>query len=156
MQEYITKEGMQRLQKKMQELIKERPAIIRQVATAREMGDLSENAEYHAARERQKHLENEYNRLKGRAAHLKVIDSDKISKDAVRFGARVTVKEEDSGEIFKFRFVGVDEIFETDDDYERKSITSPLGRGMVGKKKGDNAIVKAPAGERKFKILEIK
>ena len=131
MQEYITKEGMQRLQKKMQNLIKERPAIIRQVATAREMGDLSENAEYHAARERQKHLENEYNKLKGRAAILTVIDSDRISKDAVRFGARVTVQEIDNSEIFKYRFVGVDEVFDVDEDYKRKSITSPLGRGMV-------------------------
>lgn len=156
MQEYITKEGMQRLQKKMQELIKDRPAIIRQVATAREMGDLSENAEYHAARERQRHLENEYNRLKGRAAVLTVIDSDRIAKDAVRFGARVTLQEIDNGIIFKYRFVGVDEVFETDGDYERKSITSPLGRGMLGKKKDAIALVKAPAGERKFKILEIK
>lgn len=156
MQEYITKEGMQELQKKMQELIKERPSIIKQVAVAREMGDLSENAEYHAARERQRHLENEYNRLKRRAGVLKIVDSDKIAKDVVRFGARVIIEEIGSGKIFMYRFVGVDEVFDTNEDYERKSITSPLGRGMLGKKKGDVAIVKAPAGERKFKILEIK
>ncbi len=156
MAEYITKEGMQRLQKRMQELIKARPAIIKQVVTAREMGDLSENAEYHAARERQRHLENEYNYLKSRVAKLKVIDSDKIAKDAVRFGARVTLEEIPSGKILKYRFVGVDEVFETDDEYERKSITSPIGKGMVGKKVGEIAIVHAPAGIRKFKILEIK
>ena len=156
MPEYITKEGMQKIQKRMQELIKARPAIIRQVATAREMGDLSENAEYHAARERQRHLENEYNKLKARASKLQVIDTDKIAKDAVRFGARVTLEEIETGAILKYRFVGVDEVFETDDDYERKSITSPLGKGMLGKKVGDIAVVHAPAGIRKFKILDIK
>ncbi len=156
MAEYITKEGMQRLQKRMQELIKARPAIIKQVATAREMGDLSENAEYHAAREKQRHLENEYNYLKNRVSKLTVIDTDKIAKDAVRFGARVTMEELSSGKVFKYRFVGVDEVFETEDEYERKSITSPLGKGVLGKKVGDIAIVNAPAGIRKFKILEIK
>jgi transcription elongation factor GreA len=156
MAEYITKEGMQRIQKRMQELIKERPAIIKQVVTAREMGDLSENAEYHAARERQRHLENEYNYLKSRVAKLTVIDTDKISKDAVRFGARVTLQDVDTNVIYKYRFVGVDEVFETDDEFERKSITSPIGKGLLGKKPGEIATVHAPAGIRKFKILEIK
>ena len=156
MAEYITKEGMQRIQKRMQELIKARPAIIKQVVTAREMGDLSENAEYHAARERQKHLENEYNYLKSRISKLKVIDTDKIAKDAVRFGARVVLKDIDTNTIYKYRFVGVDEVFETDDEFERKSITSPIGKGLLGKKINYVAEITVPAGVRKFKILEIK
>ncbi|OQX71330.1 MAG: hypothetical protein B6D62_02160 [Candidatus Cloacimonas sp. 4484_275] len=156
MPEYITKEGMQRIRKRMQELIEERPHIMKQVVTAREMGDLSENAEYHAAREKQRNLENEYNYLKSRVAKLQVIDTDKISKDAVRFGAFVTIKEIATGNILKKRIVGVDEIFETNDGYERISLASPIGKAMIGKKVGDHFVVKAPIGDREFEILEIK
>jgi len=156
MPEYITKEGMQRIHKRMQVLIQERSSIMKQVVAAREMGDLSENAEYHAAREKQKYLENEYNHLKSRVSKLQVIDSDKIAKDAVRFGAFVTIKELSDGKIFKKRIVGVDEIYETDDGYERISLASPIGRAMIGKKVGQHFTVKAPIGDREFEILEIK
>ncbi len=156
MANYITREGMQRLHKRMNELIKERPSIIKQVASAREMGDLSENAEYHAARERQRYLENDYNYIKRRMEKLQVIDSSKIPKDAVRFGARVTIKELSNGNVLKIHLVGVDEIFETDDEYERKSIASPIGKPMIGKKIGNRFLVKAPIGDREFEILEIK
>jgi len=104
MANYITKEGMQRLRKRIQELIKERPTVIKQVVTAREMGDLSENAEYHAARERQRFLENEFNHLKKRMDHLQVIDTANIPKDAVRFGARVLVKELKDNSLRKRKF----------------------------------------------------
>ena len=156
MANYITKEGMQRLRIRMNELIQERPAIIKQVVTAREMGDLSENAEYHAARERQRHLENEYNRIKSRIDKLQVIDPTNIPKDAVRFGAKVTVKELPSGKIFKFQLVGVDEIFDTDEEYERKSIASPIGKPMIGKKAGQKFVVQAPIGDRNFEIIDIR
>jgi transcription elongation factor GreA len=155
MANYITREGMQRLHKRMNELIKERPSIIKQVVTAREMGDLSENAEYKAVREKQRNLENEYNYIKRRVEKLQVIDSSKIPKDAVRFGARVTIKELSNGKIFKIHLVGVDEIFETESKYKRKSIASPMGKPMIGKKVGDNFLVKAPIGIRKFEILAI-
>ena len=155
MANYITREGMQRLHKRMNELIKERPNIIKQVVTAREMGDLSENAEYKAARERQRNLENDYNYIKRRMEKLQVIDSSKIPKDAVRFGARVTIKELSSGKLLKIHLVGVDEIFETESKYERKSIASPMGNPMIGKKVGDYFLVKAPIGIRKFEILAI-
>ena len=156
MANYITKEGMQRLRIRMNALIQERPAIIKQVVTAREMGDLSENAEYHAARERQRHLENEYNRIKSRIDKLQVIDPTNIPKDAVRFGAKVTVKELPSGKIFKFQLVGVDEIFDTDEEYERKSIASPIGKPMIGKKVGQQLVVQAPIGDRNFEIIDIR
>ena len=155
MANYITREGMQRLHKRMNELIKERPNIIKQVVTAREMGDLSENAEYKAARERQRNLENDYNYIKRRMEKLQVINSSKIPKDAVRFGARVTIKELSSGKLLKIHLVGVDEIFETESKYERKSIASPMGKPMIGKKVGDYFLVKAPIGIRKFEILAI-
>ena len=156
MASYITKEGMQRLRKRMQELIIERPKVIKQVVTAREMGDLSENAEYHAARERQRFLENEFNRLKERVEQLQVIDAVDIPKDAVRFGARVLVKELKDNSLRKVQLVGVDEIFESEDDYERISIMSPVGKPMIGKKVGDQFIVNAPIGKKEFEILEIK
>jgi transcription elongation factor GreA len=156
MAEYITKEGMQRLHKRMAVLVEERPKIIRQIVTAREMGDLSENAEYHAARERQKHLENEYNRIKSRIGKIQVIDTSQIPKDAVRFGAFVTIKDTKTHEVLKKRLVGVDEIYETKDGYERISVASPIGRPMIGKKTGDKYVMQAPAGNREFEILEIK
>ncbi|HPR18139.1 MAG TPA: transcription elongation factor GreA [Candidatus Cloacimonadota bacterium] len=156
MSDYITKEGMQRLRKRMQTLIDERPEIIKQIVTAREMGDLSENAEYHAAREKQRHLENEFNKLKNRVARLQVIDPANLPKDAVRFGAKVTVKEIATGNILKIQLVGVDEVYETEDDYERKSTASPMGRPMIGKKVGESYTVKAPIGDREFEIIEIK
>ncbi|MCD4817896.1 MAG: transcription elongation factor GreA [Candidatus Cloacimonetes bacterium] len=155
MPEYVTKEGMDWIQKKMSKLIKERPSIIKQVVTAREMGDLSENAEYHAARERQKHLENEYNHLKNRVSKLQVIDTDKIAKNQVRFGARVTMQNIANKEIRKIRIVGIDEVFSTDDEYERLSYASPIGRALIGKKNSEIAVVKAPIGDKKFKILAI-
>ncbi|MDP8268612.1 MAG: transcription elongation factor GreA [Candidatus Tenebribacter davisii] len=156
MANYITKEGMQYLRRRVQKLIKERPTVIKQVVTAREMGDLSENAEYHAARERQRFLENEYNHLKKRLDHLQVIDTTNIPKDAVRFGARVLIKELNSDSTRKVRLVGVDEIFETEDEYKRTSILSPVGKPMIGKKIGDKFTVNAPIGKREFEILEIK
>jgi len=156
MAQYITKEGMKHLRMRLQKLIKERPIVIKQVVTAREMGDLSENAEYHAARERQKFLENEFNRLKERTEHLQVIDTTNIPKDAVRFGARVLVKELKDNSLRKVQLVGVDEIYESEDEYERISILSPIGKPMIGKKIGDNFTVIAPIGKREFEILEIK
>jgi len=156
MANYITREGMRRLHKRMNKLIKERPDIIKQVVQAREMGDLSENAEYKAARERQRNLENEYNYIKRRIEKLKVVDEATIPKDAVRFGARVTLKELSNNKILKLRLVGVDEVFDNDDEYKRKSIASPIGKPMIGKKVGDHFLVKAPIGEREFEILDIK
>jgi len=156
MANYITKEGMQRLRRRMQELITERPNVIKQVVTAREMGDLSENAEYHAARERQRYLENEFNKLKDRVEKLQVIDPDTVPKDAVRFGAKVIVKELKNNSIRKVQLVGADEIFDSEDEYERISILSPVGKPMIGKKKGDHYTVVAPIGKREFEILEIK
>ncbi len=156
MANYITKEGMQRLRKRIQELIKERPTVIKQVVTAREMGDLSENAEYHAARERQRYLENEFNHLKKRIDQLQVIDDTNIPKDAVRFGARVLLKELKDNTLRKVRLVGADEIFDAKDEYERISILSPVGKPMIGKKVGMHFTVNAPIGKREFEILEIK
>ncbi len=88
--------------------------------------------------------------------HLQVIDTESIPKDAVRFRARVLVKELKDNSLRKVQLVGVDEIFESEDKYERISILSPVGKPMIGKKIGDQFSVIAPIGKRKFEILEIK
>ena len=157
MPEYITREGMERLNKRISFLLeKERPKVVKQVATAREMGDLKENAEYHAARERQRHIDDELTRLKSRAAILKVVDTNTIPKDAIRFGAYVEAEEIDESKIHHFRLVGVDEVNHVVEGVQLISVASPIGKAMIGKKNGEEFIVKAPIGDRKFKVLNIK
>lgn len=155
MANYITREGMNRIHLRMQQLVAERAEVIKQVVAAREMGDLSENAEYHAARERQRNIENEYNRLKSRTAALMVIDPDKIPKDTARFGAKITMECLESGDVIKLQLVGIDEVFETESDYDRTSIMSPRGKALIGKKENDEVVVKAPRGNLTYKILKI-
>ena len=155
MANYITKEGMNRLQKRIQKLIEMRKEIIKQVVKAREMGDLSENAEYKAAREEQRNIENEFNHLKNRVSILQVLDISQIPKDAVRFGAKVTLLNLDSNDINKVQLVGVDEVFETESEYDRRSVASPIGKHMIGKKKNSTFKVKVPIGIKNYKILEI-
>ncbi len=150
---YITKEGMQYLQKKMKALMEERPKVIDQVAEARDLGDLSENAEYHAAREKQRYIDSELNTLKRKIGGAQVIDPSTLPKDSVRFGFTVTIQEEGTENISKHRIVGIDEIYQRDDDIVLTSIASPLGKALLGKKTGDVAIVKAPKGDIKYKIL---
>ena len=156
MANYITKDGMQRLRRRVQELIDARAEIIKQVVVAREMGDLSENAEYHAAREKQRDIENEYNNLSKRMGILIVIDHDNLSKDTARFGARVCMQNLDNNENIYLQLVAGDEVFKSDDDYERTSILSPRGKAVIGKKVGDIIEVKAPKGTFRFKIISIK
>ena len=156
MAEYITKEGMQRLHQRTATLIDLRAKVIKQVVAAREMGDLSENAEYHASRERQRDIETEYNNIKQRIGKLQVIDASKLPKDAVRFGAKVTMNELNKNKILKVHLVGIDEVYETEEEFERMSFASPIGKQMIGKKVGAHFVVNAPIGNREFEILEIK
>jgi len=154
---YVTIKGLLRLKERLHYLnTVERPEVIKQVVTAREMGDLSENAEYHAARERQRHIDKEINHLRSRISRLKAVDPAQIPKDAVRFGAIVTLKDLHSSEEVRYQVVGVDEVGEPEDGVLPISIASPIGRGLLGKKQGENVTIKVPAGEREFKVLEIK
>ncbi|MCF7911550.1 MAG: transcription elongation factor GreA [Candidatus Cloacimonetes bacterium] len=155
MANYITKEGMQRLRLRIQELIDQRAIIIKQVVEAREMGDLSENAEYHAAREKQRDIENEFNNLNKRMSCLMVIDPDNISKDTARFGAKVCMQSLEDKQNIYLRLVGVDEVYKSDDEYERTSILSPRGKAVIGKKVGDIITVRAPKGVFEYKIISI-
>lgn len=156
MANYITKDGMQRLRRRVQELIEARAEIIKQVVEAREMGDLSENAEYHAAREKQRDIENEYNKLSKRMGLLMVIEPEDLSKDTARFGAKVCMQDLENNENVYLQLVGVDEVFKNDDNYERTSILSPRGKAVIGKKVGDIIEVIAPKGTFRYKIISIK
>ena len=156
MSDYITMEGMQRLQKKILALTEERPLVLEQVQTARAMGDLSENAEYHAAKERQRNLDNELSNLSARVAVLKIIDPSTLAKDSVRFGAFIQLKDLATDKELHYHLVGPDEVYDREDDIIQVSFVSPLGKAMVGKKLNEEFVVKAPKGDLKYKVLEIK
>ena len=155
MSNYITLEGMQRLQQKINDLSQERPKVLEQVQTAREMGDLSENAEYHAAKERQRNIDNELTYLNNRMASLKMIDPSTLPKDSIRFGAFIKLEEITTKQAYNYHLVGVDEVYDRDDNIIQVSIASPLGNAMIGKKLNEEFIVKAPKGEISYKVLDI-
>ncbi len=130
----------------------ERPSVIRAVAEAREHGDLSENAEYHAARERQSFVEGRIKELEAILSLAEVIDPSKFS-GAVKFGATITVVDEDTDEKKTYQIVG-----EPEADIERGllNIKSPLARALIGKDVGDVAEVRTPGGEKSYEILSIR
>ncbi len=130
----------------------ERPAVIRAIAEAREHGDLSENAEYHAARERQSFVEGRIKELESVLSLAEVIDPSKLS-GTVKFGATVTVLDEDSDDERTYQIVG-----EPEADIERGllNIRSPLARALIGKDVGDTAEVRTPGGEKSYEILSIR
>jgi transcription elongation factor GreA len=159
MQPLITTEGMQRLQRKILDLNAERPVILEQIETARAMGDLSENAEYHAAKERQRNLDRELSYLSSRVSVLKTIDPATLQKDVIRFGAFIKlceVLEKKKCKCIQYQLVGPDEVYDRDDNIILVSYESPLGKSMLGKKINDEFVVLAPKGELRYKILEIK
>lgn len=130
----------------------ERPAVIRAIAEAREHGDLSENAEYHAAREKQSFVEGRIKELESILSLAEVIDPAKLS-GSIKFGATVTVVDEDSDEERTYQIVG-----ETEADIERGllNIKSPLARSLIGKDVGDTAEVRTPGGEKSYEIVNIR
>jgi transcription elongation factor GreA len=149
----ITPEGAVRLREELNHLRSvERPAVIQAIATAREHGDLSENAEYHAARERQSFIEGRIKDLENKLALAEVIDPAKLAGGRVAFGAVVKVSNVDTGEETTYRILGADE---SDLAKGSISITSPLARGLLGKEVGDEVKVRMPGGDRTYEILEI-
>jgi transcription elongation factor GreA len=148
---------MERLQRRINELMTERPEVIRAVAIAREFGDLSENAEYKAAKERQRAIDSEIDYLRRRAAQLKVVDPSGFPKDAVRFGSSCQTRDEDTAKEINFKVVGAAELnfYEDETSMQVVSVVSPIGKGLLGKKPGDIALIKAPMGERRIRILNI-
>ncbi len=149
----MTAEGFLRLEEELKHLKSvERPAVIRAIAEAREHGDLSENAEYHAARERQSFIEGRLAELEDKIARAEVIDPKKLSGKQVMFGATVTLVDEDTDEKAKYQIVGPDE---SDISSGRISISSPLARALIGKSVGDSAEVSTPGGTKSYEIVKV-
>lgn len=130
----------------------ERPRIIQAIADARSHGDLSENAEYHAAKELQSHNEGRIAELEDKLARAEVIDVSKLSGDTVKFGATVTLIDEDTDKKAVWQIVGEPE---ADAKNGKISITSPLARALVGKKKGANVEVVTPGGAKAFEVVKV-
>lgn len=151
----ITTEGYSALEKELSELKSvERPAVIQAIAEAREHGDLSENAEYHAAREQQSFLEGRIQELEAVISKAQVIDPTEFQgHDTVKFGATVHVVDEDTDEEETITIVGE---YETDTDAGKISMTAPIARALIGKSEGDSVTFKSPKGERSLEILEVK
>lgn len=151
--EPMTPEGHQKLKAELDNLIKVlRPENVKAIAEARAHGDLSENAEYHAAKERQSFIEGRIQELQSKIARAQVIDPSKISHDKVAFGATVKVLDLDTDEEITYKLVGPDE---ADIKAGMLSIHSPMARSLIGKKEGAEVIVKAPARTIEYEVLEI-
>ncbi len=149
----MTVAGYNRLQEELRHLKSvERPAVIKAIAEAREHGDLSENAEYHAARERQSFIEGRVLELEDRISRAEVIDVAKLSGSAIKFGATVTVADEDTDEESTFQIVGQDE---SNIKNGLLSITSPLARALIGKTVGDNVEVATPGGSKSYEVVAV-
>lgn len=130
----------------------ERPAVIRAIAEAREHGDLSENAEYHAAREKQSFIEGRIKELEAMLSLAEVIDPTKLS-GTIKFGATVTLSDDDSGEERTYQIVGEPE---ADLERGRLNIRSPLARALIGKEEGDSVEVRTPGGTRSYEVVSVR
>ena len=149
----MTTAGFNRLQEDLKHLKgSERPAVIRAIAEAREHGDLSENAEYHAARDRQSFIEGQIGEIEDRISRADVIEPSKLSGGSVKFGATVTLIDEDTDEKVKYQLVGE---FEANINAGLLSITSPLARALIGKQVGDNIEVTTPGGSKAYEVLKV-
>ncbi|MBL8610994.1 MAG: transcription elongation factor GreA [Myxococcales bacterium] len=149
----MTPEGAQKLREELAHRKgPERAAISHAIGVARELGDLSENAEYHAARERQGLNEARIRDLEDKLARIEIIDPTKLSGDRVAFGATVKLSNVDTGDEVTYRLLGAEE---ADIKASSISITSPLARSLLGKSVGDEVKIRTPAGERTYEILEV-
>jgi len=149
----MTKEGYERLRDELQRLKKvERPKIIKEISVARAHGDLSENAEYHAAKEKQSFIEGRIGTVEDKLARAQVIDTATIPKDRVVFGVVVHLEDMESGDEIKYQIVGDDE---TNVDHGKISISSPIARALIGKVIDDEVTVVTPKGKREYTILDI-
>ena len=149
----MTREGLKTLEEELKRLkTEERPAVIQAIATAREHGDLSENAEYDAAREKQGFIEGRVAELEAVISRAEVIDTSGMTGDTVRFGATVVLADDDTGKEVTYRIVGE---HEADLEKGKISITSPLARALVGKSVDDSVEVTTPGGSKGYEICEV-
>lgn len=149
----MTPEGKKKMEERLKHLKSvERPRNVKAIETARGHGDLSENAEYHAAKEEQAHLAREMREIEDKLARAEVIDPSKLSHSKVTFGATVVLEDTNLGEEKKYQIVGPDE---SDVKAGKISIISPIARALIGKEKGDVVAVQTPNGKKEFEILAV-
>lgn len=149
----ITREGYEAMQKELDHLKTVlRPENIQAIEEARAHGDLSENAEYHAAKDRQGFIEGRIGELGYKLGNALVIDPDSQPKDKVVFASRISLENLDSGEMVHYQLVGTDE---ADIKAGKISINSPLGKAIIGRKVGDEVVIQAPGGRRTYEVIEI-
>ncbi len=149
----ITPAGFEKLKKELDHLKRiDVPANIRDIEEARSHGDISENAEYAAAKEKQSFIQGKIQELENNLAQSLIVDPAELAGDRAVFGTLVTLEDQDSSEIIKYRLVGP---FESDISQAQISITSPIGKALVGKRIGDEVTVKTPGGVRQFEVLDI-
>ncbi|MFP4520154.1 MAG: transcription elongation factor GreA [Oceanicaulis sp.] len=149
----MTAEGHKALDEELKHLKSvERPQVIQAISEAREHGDLSENAEYHAAKERQGWIEGRVQELEDKLARAQVIDTSKMSGDQVKFGATVTLVDEDTDQESTYKIVGEDE---ADVKSGKISLSSPIARSLINKEVGDIVEVNAPGGTKSYEILQV-
>ena len=150
----MTKTGFDDLEAELKDLKTiQRPSVIEAIAEAREHGDLSENAEYHAAREQQSFIEGRIQELEAVIGRAHVIDPVTLSGNSVKFGATVTIVNEDTDEESTYQIVGD---YEANLEKGKISISSPIARGLIGKSEGDSVVIKTPKGSGDYEILEVK
>jgi transcription elongation factor GreA len=149
----ITPKGVLKLKEELGRLKEERPKISREIGVAREHGDLSENAEYHAAKERQGMVEARIKDIEDKLGRAEIIDPSRLSGDKVSFGATVDLSNIDTDEAVRYQIVGAEE---ANVNEGLISISAPLARALIGKQVGDEVRVKLPAGERCYEIVDIK
>lgn len=150
----MTPEGHEALQEELKNLkTVERPTIVKAIAAAREHGDLSENAEYHAARERQSFVEGRIGELEDTTKRAEIIDTTKLKGKTVRFGAKVKLADEETDEEATYQLVGE---FEADIEKRKISIMSPLGKALIGREMGDSVEVTTPNGVRYFEVVSVR
>lgn len=149
----ITAEGFKNMETELKKLkTEERPAVIAAIAEAREHGDLSENAEYHAAREQQSFIEGRIKELESSISRAQVIDPATLSGDTVKFSATVTIVDEDTDEEYTYRIVSE---YEADINKGMLSMGAPIARALIGKAVGESVEVKTPRGEKSYEILSV-
>lgn len=149
----MTKAGFDTLSAELENLKKvQRPAVIEAIAEARAHGDLSENAEYHAAREQQSFIEGRIEELEAVISRAQVIDPSTLSGDTIKFGATVTIVDEDTDEEKTFQIVGD---YDADSEEGRISISAPIARALIGKSEGDSVEVTTPKGKVFYEILSV-
>ena len=149
----VTKKGYELLKKELKQLLStDRPAVVNAISTAREHGDLKENAEYHAAKEQQGFIEGRIQELNAKLANANVIDIEKLSGDKVVFGATVTFEDVDTDEVSNYQIVGEDE---SDIKQNKISVSSPIARALIGRSAGETLIIHIPKGKIEIEIIKV-